>query len=369
MTWVLRWGLRLLGLLVVTALVAGAVYRWRRPRLPPPPTRAELDALVARRNALQEQVLDLTVRKDDQGLARAPRGSIMIGVPTGFTRAIVEQVVTGLFRETTLTLRNLKVHKEGEVKVKALVKKRKIGEYVLDVQIQEVSGLLKPGKPEMTFGHDRIGLKLPVSLAEGTGRATLHVGWDSKGLAANAICGDTNIDRPVTGTVVPADYLVEGGFGVAAGGDTVVLTPDFGELTIKVTVRATDESWKVVDEVIAAQRAGCEMALNKADLKGILSRLLGKGFDVKIPRKIFQPLRLPAGVTSSLKLQGVDLAFQVRPTGLVVTPDRIWYGADLKAGKSVVVPPPPTAKPVKGAGRAPAPKRSAPAAASPGPKP
>lgn len=333
-----RWGLALVGLVVAAILLVAAVDRRRRSALPPPPTRVELDALLARRNALQERLLDLTVRRDDQGLTRAPRGSIMVGVPTGLTRAVVERVVTGLFRETTLTLRNLKVHKEGAVKVQSLFRKRTVGVYVLDVQIEEVTGLLEPGTPQLTFGDDRIGLKLPVALARGGGRARVRLAWDSKGLAANAVCGDTNIDEPVTGTVVPADYLVEGSFGISSGGDTVLLTPAFGELAVKITVEATDESWKVVEKVIAAQRRGCEMALNKANLKEILARLLGKGFNVRIPRKIFQPVHLPAGVTKSLRMQGVDLAFQVKPTGVVVTRDRIWYGADLKARQAAVVP-------------------------------
>jgi hypothetical protein len=48
----------------------------------------------------------------------------MIGIPTSLTSSIVEQVVTGLFGETTLTLKNLKVHKEGKVRAKMLIRKR-----------------------------------------------------------------------------------------------------------------------------------------------------------------------------------------------------------------------------------------------------
>ena len=38
---------------------------------------------------------------------QAPRGGVMIGIPTSFTRSILEQVVTRLFSEMTLTLKNL----------------------------------------------------------------------------------------------------------------------------------------------------------------------------------------------------------------------------------------------------------------------
>jgi hypothetical protein len=224
--------------------------------------------------------------------------------------------------------------------VKALVAKRTVGEYVLDVAIHDVMGVLKPGTPVLAFGTDRIGLRLPVSIAGGSGNASVHLAWDSKGLAANAICGDTDVTKAVSGSVVPADYLVEGGFGITASGDSVTLRPDFGELKVKITVEASEAAWKAVDEVIQAQGGACRSALEKIDLKAVLARLVGRGFNVKIPPKIFKPIRLPAGVRSSLKLQGVDLALHVKATGLTVTPDRIWYGANLTAGTGVASPAP-----------------------------
>ena len=89
--------------------------------------------------------------------------------------------MTGLFGETTLTLTNLRVHKEGEVKAKMLIAKRKLGAYVLDVDIHEVQGVLKPGKPTLPFGRNAVEVTLPVRLADGTGQAELRFQWDSKG--------------------------------------------------------------------------------------------------------------------------------------------------------------------------------------------
>jgi hypothetical protein len=34
-------------------------------------------------------------------------------------------------------------------------------------------------------------------------------------------------------------------------------------------------------------------------------------------------------VKQSLRIQGIQMALEARPTGLLVTPDRLWYGADL----------------------------------------
>ena len=84
------------------------------------------------------------------------------------------------------------------------------------------------------------------------------------------------------------------------------------------------------DEVIRDRPKGCEIALDKVDVKDKLPSVLGRGFRVKIPQKIFKPIRMPAGVRQSLELQGLTLAVAAQPTGVLVADDRIWYGADVK---------------------------------------
>jgi hypothetical protein len=44
---------------------------------------------------------------------------------------------------------------------------------------------------------------------------------------------------------------------------------------------------------------------------------------------LIKPVRLPAGIKQSLEVQGLKLALEVKPTGLLVAGDRLWYGADI----------------------------------------
>jgi len=325
--------LLLLGVLVAAGAAAALYVRSLPPDLPPPPTAAQLDALQARRDALSQRLSAAVVAHGEKSLKDAPRGGIMIGVPTSLTRSIVQQVVTGLFDGMTLTLRNLKVHKEGEVKVKMIFGKKRVGAFVLDVDIKQVRGILKPGPPDLTFSTNRIGVGLPVRLAHGEGQADLRFQWDSKGLAANTVCGDVDTTKAVTGGVVPADYRLEGAFVFSARGESVTLRPEFPDLAVRIFVAPSEQAWNVVDEVVKEQRGGCEMALNKVDVKAQISKILNRGFNVKIPQKILKPVRLPAGVTQSLEVQGVALPLTVKFTGVLVASDRIWYGADLVLGK------------------------------------
>ena len=118
---------------------------------------------------------------------------------------------------------------------------------------------------------------------------------------------------------------------MAVQGPALLLNPDFPELAVRLFVEPTDEAWKVVDEVIAEQRAGCRKVLEKIDIKKILGKILGKGFNIKIPPRVLRAVRLPAGLQQSLSVQGVKLNLGVQATDLRVAEDRLWYGANVTA--------------------------------------
>ena len=332
-----------IALALVLLAAAGALVYWRTlpPELPLPPTPAELQALLEKRDELQKRLSAAIVANGEKSLVQAPRGGVMIGIPTSFTRSIIDQIVTGLFNELTLTLKNLKVHKAGEVKVKAVFGKKTVGKYVLDVDIHQVRGLLRPGKPDVVFSRDRVAISLPVRLAEGQGDADIHLQWDSKGLAANMICGDVDVRKSVTGGVIPQDYRLAGAFKISSLGAAITLSPDFPEeIQVRIYVDPSEGAWAAVQQVIKDRNAACEATLNKVDIKGILGNIVDRGFNVKIPQKLIKPIRLPAGIKQSLEVQGIKLDLQLKPTGLLVSGDRIWYGADIAFGPTGAAPKP-----------------------------
>jgi hypothetical protein len=333
---------RFLFLVVFLALLGGGfAYLYGRllPPPPPPPPAAEIERLRALRNAMEERLKAAVAESGERGLARAPRGDIMIGLSTAFTSDVAERVTTGLFGDTTIRLQNLKVRKEGEVKAKMLFGKRKVGDFLIEVDIQEARGRVRPSRPSLSFAGRQIGIALPFDLAEGDGRVQIRFFWDSKGVTANLVCGNLDVTREVTGTVVPQHYEVKGGFDVRVEGSALVLTPQFPELAVQLFVEPTEQAWGVVDAVMADQRAGCRMALEKMDIKKILGKILGRGFNIKIPPKILRAVRLPAGLRQSLSVQGVNLSLDLHTTDLTVSPERLWYGANVETQFGAPSPP------------------------------
>ena len=322
----------ILAVLVLGALGLAAFLLLRKTP-PPPPSAERLNALVAERDRLQAQLRDVVGKKGEPSLAKAPVAGVMIGLPTSVTTSIVEQAVTGLFGETTITLRNLRVRKSGEVKAKLLIAKRTLGKYELDIKISRVQGVLKPGTPKLDYDTNRINLGLPVRLAEGEGDATLNFKWDGKG-AAGAVCGDLDVTHKISGGVVPQDYHVSGSFKVSSVDDAIVLGPGFPDLAVRIIVDPSEQAWGVMDTVMQERNKSCEIALDKAGVKERVAAMLGKGFNVKIPQKIFKPIRLPAGVTQTLNVGGTKLALAVKSAGVLVADDRIWYGADVSVKTS-----------------------------------
>lgn len=295
----------------------------------------------------EQRMLDGLLKKrlaEAARVAEAPEASVVVGVSARFAERFAGEVVTSLFSEVRLRLRDIKVEKEGELRGRVLVGRGLLGRYALSVRLDEVEAVLRAGKPRLRFAGDRVAVALPVSLTEGSGRGRLRFRWDGRGVAG-VVCGDVAVEGEVGGAVVPALYTLEGAFRLAAEGPTVVARPEFEEVRLKVRTEPSSESWELVEKTIREQGAVCRAALKAADLPEKVRSLVGRGFTVTLPRKLFREVRLPVKMQPSVDLQGTAIRFEVRPAGLSLTPVRLWYGADVSlVGSPAAMPAPAQAR-------------------------
>jgi hypothetical protein len=115
-----------------------------------------------------------------------------------------------------------------------------------------------------------------------------------------------------------------------------VATPRFPDVKLKLQVEPAAATWKMLDELVQQQSAVCRTVLKKVDVAAKVKELVGRGFPVTLPRKLWKPLRLPAGLQQQVDVPGQRSALlAVKPIGLLVLPERVWYGANVEVRPAV----------------------------------
>jgi hypothetical protein len=302
--------------------------------------RAKIEALEKEIPGLREKIGDLIA--DDPRLVGMPAEGVRVGVPTSLARTMIERLVTGFVDSVTLRLTNLKVNKTGTVK-----KVITLGEYELKVVIAEVTGQLQTGKPQVTFGGNRVSLSLPVAVKSGTGNADIHFKWDGKSVSG-AVCGDMEVDQKVDGSVKPADYPVQGTLELTTTSRQILASPKFPEIKINLKVEPSAESWAAVQQILDSKGGVCGFVVDKVDIRGVLEGLVGKGFNVRLPTEKIKPMAIPVGISPTMTVRGEPVTISVKVGHLANSKDMIWLGADVGLGDPVKAAAPPAAVKAKG---------------------
>ncbi len=309
------------GPLLLASLACG-----RKDRQAPDQIRAQIQALEKERDSLRERMNELMVK--DPRLPGMPDTPVRVGVPTTLARDLIQRVVAGFVDQVTLELKNLKVKKSGQVK-KVVI----LGEYDLRVVINRVSGKLKTGKPDVTFGGNQVTLAMPVTVASGSGNATLHFKWDGKNIAG-ATCGDLNVTQEVSGGVRPDTYPFSGGLVLTATAKEILAEPRFPLMKIRLKVNPSAESWAAVDKVLGEKEGLCGYVVDKVNVRGIVQRLVDKGFNVRLPTEKIKPMAVPVGIESTMEVRGQPVALAIKLGRLAITEQMIWLGADVSVAVS-----------------------------------
>lgn len=315
--------------LATLALSVAACGR-RKEAATPEEMKAEIEALQRERDELRVKIGDFMAR--DRRLEGMPTSGVRVGVPTSLTRKLVERVVSGFVNRVTLKLSNLKVHKAGKIK-----KVVTLGEYDLSVRIDEVTGRLMTGKPDVRFGGNQVSLALPVRVASGSGDATIDFKWDGKNVSG-AVCGDMVITEKVSGGVKPEEYEVQGSLLLTATASQILASPRFPVIRINLKVEPSADSWAAVQKILDDKEGLCGFVLDKVDIRGALEGLIGKGFGVRLPTEKIKPMAVPVGIAPTMTVRGEPVTIGVKVGQLAITRDMIWLGADVTLAQPQVAP-------------------------------
>jgi hypothetical protein len=304
---------------LAVSVLAASFACGRKDRATPETLRAEIAALERERETLRGRLDELIVA--DPRLEGMPKTPVRVGVPTTLARDLIQRVVSGFVDQVTLELRNIRVRKGGTVR--RIVT---IGHYDLNVIVNRVTGKLKAGEPEVRFGGNKVSLALPVTVASGTGRATIHFKWNGRNVSG-AVCGDMDITQEVMGSVRPESYPVSGGLVLTSTAKEILAEPRFPVVRFNLKVVPSDESWRAVQKILDEKEGVCGFVLGKVDVLGLVKKMIDKGFDVRLPTEKIKPMAVPVGIEPTMEVRGEPVALGIKVGGLAITEHVIWLGA------------------------------------------
>jgi hypothetical protein len=308
-----------LATIAVVPVLAVSLSCGRKDRATPEQLRSDIAALEKERETLRGRFNELIL--NDPRIEGMPTTPVRVGIPTTLARDLIQRVVEGFVDQVTLELKNLKVKKSGTVK-----KVVTLGQYDLHVTIHRVAGKLKTGKPDVTFGGNKVTLALPVTVASGSGNATIDFKWDGRGVA-DATCGDLEVTQEVSGSVRPDTYPVSGGLVLTATAEQILAEPRFPLIKVRLKVNPSAESWGAVQKILDEKEGLCGYVVDKVNVLGIVQRLIDKGFNVRLPTEKIKSMAVPVGIEPTMEVRGQPVALGIKVGQLAITEHVIWLGA------------------------------------------
>ena len=315
---------RVIAVVAALLVVAGAAVGWwfnrgREGRQTPEQLQQQIATLEAERDRLRER-FETLIRADER-LQGMPDTPVRLAVPTELAGDLIQRLLRGVVDQVTLELKNLRVRKSGRVR-----KVITLGDYALEVHIRRVVGTLRPGTPTVTFGSNRLALAMPVTVAEGTGSATLNFKWDGRNISG-AVCGDMDVTLDVGGGVAPRTYPVAGALHLTATATEILASPVLPPLRINLKVVPSDAAWAAAQKILDDKGGVCGMVVDRVDIMGLVHRLIDRGFNVRIPTEKVRAVALPVGIEPSMTVRGQRVALAIRVGDLKITEHAIWLGA------------------------------------------
>jgi hypothetical protein len=277
----------------------------------------------------------------------ASQGDLTFVLPRGLFTMLAEEIAIRYLDRVTLSLDGIRVTRDGEVQSNTLLGKVHSGDWRLRVDLDQVRGVLRAGRPRIALQSGRrIGVVVPVRIDEGHGQAALHFSWDSRGLA-NVVCRDFEVRDNVAGAVVKESHDLEGVVTLEAEGDDLRLVPRF-ERRQRIHVTPSADSWATIERALEGQDRlfRCGLALKPDAVLARLQAVVGKGFVVKLPESLFRPVGLPKVFLTTLHVADREVEVSAIESTLVTDPQRAMLSLRLRVtlpdapgGERVEVPP------------------------------
>ena len=293
--------------------------------------------------ALRREIESLRQRVDErlsgethvQEVLTAHAGSeVVVALRSALVADVVREVARSYLDRVELDLDlQEEVDERRDVEVNTPFGRVNAGEWRLHVVIHRVRGSLRAGVPDVrpTEGN-QLAATLPVTMEGAEGTATARFSWQARSLAA-MVCRDFEVTRRLRGRVAAEKYALEGRFELSAAPQAVRVDPVFPRTRFRVRVDLAEQSWADVRGALEGQDRlfKCGLGIDPDEILPKLRARLDEGFDLTLPRALFRPVDLPAGLRQSVAVEDTQVELTVRTDALRVGPDAVWYAAGVRS--------------------------------------
>jgi hypothetical protein len=108
-------------------------------------------------------------------------------------------------------------------------------------------------------------------------------------------------------------------------------------MKFRLRLELTSDSWQAVRAALESQDKllRCGIGIDTDELIGKLKELVREGFDVTLPRSVYRPFVLPAGVNRSVEVAGRRIVLSVEPQRLRTVHGALWYSASVETASQL----------------------------------
>jgi hypothetical protein len=287
-----------LALLVAAGLGAGYVESVTRADTAPP--RQELLRL---RDELHGRLAAGVGRDPIVTRALADPGEIIIAVRAQLVEDLTARVARQYLQQVTLDLTAFEAHAQGTLRKRTFVGRKKIGEWTVAIVIHKLVGQIRADAPRLSFASNVLEVELPLEVQPAAAQIGLRFSWESASLVS-LVCKDFEVDMAVEGRVTRQRHLLRGQVELSADDDVLSATPVLHERSFPLKLELSPSSWGKVEAALASQDSlgRCGVILHPEKVMRRLRELVAEGIEVRLPRSILRPVRLPARLEQTVKV-------------------------------------------------------------------
>ena len=321
---------RTLALLVAAGLGAGYVESV---------TRADSASRLRELRRLHDELhvrLEGSVGRDPiAASAFADSGQIVIAVRARLIEDLTARAARQYLDRVTLDLTELQAHAQGRLRRHTLIGRKRVGEWTVAVVIRKLVGQLRAGQPRLTFARNVLDVELPLEVQPASGQIGLHFSWDSAAIV-NLVCKDFALDLDLDGRALRQQHVLRGQIELRADDAALTATPVVHERSFPLKMELTPDSWGKVEAALRSQDSlgRCGMFLDPENVLQGLHELVAEGIEIRLPRSIFRPLRLPARFEQTVKVNDSVVQLSLAGERLRSSESMLWSSTQVRVASA-----------------------------------